>query len=203
MGACTTTAQSPAVFDVLREHYRAVKKTDCARALRINWFIDAPDAESSPLAMLWLADALAARGHSIHVCVGQPVNDAAIAELRQQAPTLSIEFVAGYDAAPAADASIATSAETAFAVAQDHESLFKFYLAHDERFDADTTSQTWVERSFTLPLRHIGVGAATAERMSAVAGVEALRLDVAGDDPTQPSDQATEQLERMLREQCW
>lgn len=125
----TTSAQAPLVVDVMRSHFRAVRPASAERRLRINWVIDTPDVERPQTETLRLASALAQRGHTVRVCVGASSEGGfPPAWAAEAAPA---EVVAGYDAMPAADASVATSAMTAPIVARRQESLFRFTLDHD------------------------------------------------------------------------
>jgi hypothetical protein len=171
----TTPAQAPHVFDVLREHYRAVMPASATRRMRINWVVDAPDTADARPETLGLAQALAERGHTVRVCMGTPANGSVEAP-HWQAAAAPAEIIVDDDALPAADASVATSAATAYIVAQSHESHFRFLLAADAGApDADASA--------ALPLRRIRLGATTG----------------------QSADTATdaEQVEQILNEYCW
>ncbi len=177
MGLHTTPAQAPTVFDTLRDHYRAVALPSDARRLRINWVVDAPDAEHPLPGHLGLAQGLAERGHTVHVClVGARLDEAARAQWRAAAP--AVEIVVGDGALPAADASIATSDATARMVAQSHESLFRFVLAMDRSAGA-----TGADPDSALPLRRICLNAADGQ-------------------PRDTSENA-ERLAQTLSEHCW
>ncbi len=171
----TTPAQAPAVFDVMRDHYRAVRPASSPRRLRVNWVIDAPDAEQPETR--WLARALAERGHTVRVCAGAPAEG--VAASQWQTGLAPAEVVMGYEHMPAADASVATSAATARIVAQGHESLFRFLLTAGDCPDVADAQR--------------GGGSATLQRLS---------LQAANAQPTRAEAEA-ERLERLLVEHCW
>jgi O-antigen biosynthesis protein len=164
----TTPAQAPTVFDTLRDHYRAVAPPSDARRLRINWVVDAPDGEQPPPEHLGLAQGLAERGHTVRVCVGgERLDEAVLARWRAAAP--AVEIVAGDDALPAADASIATSDAAARVVAQGHESLFRFLLVMD-----GSAGTTGADPTTALPLRRISLNAADGQPDATSANAEWL-----------------------------
>ena len=184
----TTTAQAPSYSDVMRDLYRAVTPARESRSLRINWMVDAPanDETAQPAAALWLARALAARGHRVSVCISAPPaaddardDTALLAWARQDFAEEAGAIIIGDDI-PLADASVATSATTARVVAQSHTTLFRFALSQPQSGE-------------TLPLRYLDTPAVRAALTCADSQTPEAGIRAA----------ATDQLERALLDYCW
>lgn len=165
--------------------------------------------------VLRLVTSLAERGHAVSVCIQRTAEDAgdmsdealmAVAEQRLDSSQVERIMVSDTKMIPPAEATISTSWRTADTVAQHHESLFKFYFAQDEPQiggsggDGVRDDYDEMTRSYALPLRHIGLGASVCRYMSAVAGVEAIRVDVALETASCGLSQTVEQL---LLEYFW
>ncbi|HZC05846.1 MAG TPA: class I SAM-dependent methyltransferase [Ktedonobacterales bacterium] len=183
MAQQTTTSQAPLVYDVMRSHFRAVKPSRDQRRLRVNWVVDAPDAAAGARmettetsGTMRLASALARQGHTVRVVIAAPAAD--VIPPTWQAEAAPAEIVIGYDAAPVADASVATSAATSRIVADHHESLFRFYLV------TDATAGGTSEPDGALPLRRICLAPGATQ------SAEGMEYEAA-------------RLSQLLLEHCW
>ena len=159
----TTRAQAPLVFETLRAHYRAVVSADPARPLRINWVVEAPAGAGRP-PTLRLARALAERGHTVRLCLARlsGADGAQPPAWAAEAAPAEVTVMAGDDALPAAEVSVATSRALAALVAQHHESLCRVLLSTNPDAAADEDEALPLRR---LCLESSAAPAAQAERL--------------------------------------
>jgi hypothetical protein len=151
---------------------------DPERHLTVNWL-------GSSSSTLELPRLLAELGHEVRIHI-EPDVDA-------EPSVDGLAFALGYDGLRPADASIATNARAAQAVAAHDSSLFKCFLI--SAVDED-------EAAYDLPLRHIGVGKEVAERLTTLTDRPTEQLDVQG--PTGESfEAAAGQLESLLQRACF
>jgi len=179
--------------DTMNRIVQTVKPEAAERKLTINWILRAPIAERGGgyRAIFQQANHLGNQGHTVRVYVEriahlEPMTDNQIrAFVAKHFGPLHVEVIVGLDHFAPADVIIATNWPTAYPVAKDTQSRFKFYYIQDfepEFYDRTDSNYAGAERTYNLPLHHICLGANLAKRIHALTGKPTEYVDFALDD---------------------
>ncbi len=184
----TTMAQAQSSLETIRSFAAPVGD----EPLTINWILRAPIAGTGGgyWTIFRLANFLGAAGHRVRVYV-EPIahlegkSHQEIQEfLEKNFGPLRVQTVVGHDRILPADATIATNWPTAYTVAEQEDSLFRFYFVQDfepEFYSDRDPLYREAERTYDLPLQHVCIGRSLASRIQRLTGRATECIDFAVD----------------------
>ncbi len=184
----TTTSQAGRALETIRAFRAPAEETP----LTINWILRAPIAGTGGgyWTIFRLANFLGAAGHRVRVYI-EPIahlegkSHQEIEEfLEQNFGPLLVQTVVGHDRILPADATIATNWPTAYTVANQQDSLFRFYFVQDfepEFYSDRDPLYREAERTYDLPLQHVCIGRSLAARLGRMTGRPTECIDFAVD----------------------
>lgn len=187
LGHYTTHRQASTALDTVRAFRR-----DRDTPLTINWILRAPIAGTGGgyWTIFRLANFLGAAGHRVRVYI-EPIahlegkSHQEIQEfLEQNFGPLRVQAIVGHDRILPADATIATNWPTAYTVASQQDSLFRFYFVQDfepEFYSDRDPLYREAERTYALPLQHVCIGRSLAARLERMTGRPTECIDFAVD----------------------
>lgn len=184
----TTTRQAAKALETLRSFQDRSERGP----LTINWILRAPIAGTGGgyWTIFRLANFLGAAGHRVRVYI-EPIahlegksHPEIQAFLEQNFGPLRVQTIVGHDRILPADATIATNWPTAYTVAGQEDSLFRFYFVQDfepEFYSDRDPLYREAERTYALPLQHVCIGRSLAARLERLTGRPTECIDFAVD----------------------
>ena len=176
----------------LLESVTALVRPDDAAPLTVNWLLRAPHpTRGGDRTILRLADHLVEHGHHVRVYVEPVEHLAGLSEEQVRAfidtnfGSPQAEIHIGHSEIAAADATFATSWQTASTVANHDQSLFKLYFVAEFEpsfFEPADVKALAAEQTYMLPLKHVCLGPQLAGVLRAQTGKDADVLDFAVDN---------------------
>ncbi|MDG2307979.1 MAG: glycosyltransferase [Candidatus Binatia bacterium] len=184
----TTASQAVHALETVRSFAPSTE----GRPLTINWILRAPIAGTGGgyWTIFRLANFLGAAGHRVRVYI-EPIahlegksHEEIEQFLEENFGPLRVQTVVGHDRILPADATIATNWPTAYTVAGQQDSLFRFYFVQDfepEFYSDRDPLYREAERTYDLPLQHVCIGRSLAARLGRLTGRPTERIDFAVD----------------------